>query len=924
LNPSQVVYEKPEQLHVHLYDTAKNQYQLPSGLVFDRPSDDVNQEGMSTADESHFEFHYSQDQRPWAFWVVRKSDGAVIFDTRAENIPNYDYPLRSTETKRNTTAMPSHPLIFENQYLQLSSALPKDANVYGLGEYISGGYRRNPNATLQPFMTLDQGDPVDSNMYGYHPVYMEARQTGSELKSHAVYYQNTAPLDVILREGLIQYRAIGGTLDFRFFSGDDSSNSTTTSAASTNSSDSTADLVNTPSNVISQYVNFIGLPTMIPRWSLGFHLCRWGYSSINETKEIVEEMRKADIPLETQWNDIDYMWQFRDWTTQPDNFSSTDFQAFTSYLSDRNQHYIPIVDAAVAVYPPNGTDTYYPYSTGEDLGVFITNAANGTVMKGSVWPGTAAFPSWTNEQTQDWWTESLRNFTQSVNVSGLWLDMNEMSSFCIGSCGSVGKLPDYTVPTSVSGWPEGYDNYTQGDDGNLTSSSSSSNSRRRMAELVNEAWMAPSGDEVDEDDHYVIPQYSYKNVSQRYLVVPPYSIHNGINYSDSPTVNNLNQKTAPMDSMMGNTSLYDLHNVWGTLEEITSFNALKELRPNERPFLVSRSTYPGAGKYTHHWLGDNYSLWSYAYRSLQGMLQFSLFGIPMVGPDVGGFNQNTDEELLNRWSAMGAMINPFYRNHNTISALSQEPFRFKSVANVTRLTHYKRNELLPYYYSVMARASQRGTPAIQTLWYQFPETFADTGATDSQVLFGPSLLVTPVLEPNVSAVKGYFPAAGGKWRNVFSYEALDVPVNKNVSIDAPLSTINAHLRAGHMLLTHAEAKYTTKESADGPFGLLINLNNQSSAAGDFYLDDGVTPSPNPWSDLTVVAKNGTLSGSISGNYTVPQNLSSVVIMNVGSKPKNVTFADTQVQTFKYDSSRQLLNITSLNADLNQAWELKWE
>lgn len=73
---------------------------------------------------------------------------------------------------------------------------------------------------------------------------------------------------------LVQYRMIGGTLDFYFFSGP------------------------TPQAVIQQYGELIGLPTWQPAFGFGFHLCRWGYLTVNETKEQVVRMREANIPLE--------------------------------------------------------------------------------------------------------------------------------------------------------------------------------------------------------------------------------------------------------------------------------------------------------------------------------------------------------------------------------------------------------------------------------------------------------------------------------------------------------------------------------------------------------------------------------------------------------------------------------------------------
>lgn len=68
-----------------------------------------------------------------------------------------------------------------------------------------------------------------------------------------------------------------------------------------------------------------------------------------------------------------------------------------------------------------------------DRDVFIKNP-NGTEYVGQVWPGYTVFPDWFANNTQRYWTEALRNWSNSgVEFSGIWLDMNEASSFCDGS-----------------------------------------------------------------------------------------------------------------------------------------------------------------------------------------------------------------------------------------------------------------------------------------------------------------------------------------------------------------------------------------------------------------------------------------------------------------------------------------------------------
>ncbi len=107
---------------------------------------------------------------------------------------------------------------------------------------------------------------------------------------------------------LIQYRLVGGTLDMYFFSGP------------------------SPHSVVEQYGALVGLPTWQPLWGFGFHLCRWGYSTVNATKASAQAMRDAGIPLETMWNDIDVYHAYRDFTTDPVSFPADEMKAFIEEL----------------------------------------------------------------------------------------------------------------------------------------------------------------------------------------------------------------------------------------------------------------------------------------------------------------------------------------------------------------------------------------------------------------------------------------------------------------------------------------------------------------------------------------------------------------------------------------------------------------
>lgn len=86
------------------------------------------------------------------------------------------------------------------------------------------------------------------------------------------------------------------------------------------------------------------------------------------------------------------MFQYRDFTNDPNTFGYAEGAAFLDKLHANNQHYVTIVDAAVYIPDPtNATDAYAPYTVGHALDTFLKNP-DGTEYIGEVWPGYTVFP----------------------------------------------------------------------------------------------------------------------------------------------------------------------------------------------------------------------------------------------------------------------------------------------------------------------------------------------------------------------------------------------------------------------------------------------------------------------------------------------------------------------------------------------------
>lgn len=145
------------------------------------------------------------------------------------------------------------------------------------------------------------------------------------------------------------------------------------------------------------------------------------------------------------------------------------------------------------------------------------------------------------------------------------------------------------------------------------------------------------------------------------------------------------------------------------------------------------------------------------------------------------------------------------------------------------------------------------------------------------------------------------------------------------TLDAPLGHINVHIRDGAAILLHGKPAYTTTETREGPYALLVTLDKGGHASGSAYVDDGESVPPTPSSTITFKASGGSLSISRVGVFRVAQKLETVTVLGVEKKPVGVSVNGKRVpqNEWKFEEGLGRLVVEGLGLDLNGVAKLTW-
>jgi alpha-glucosidase len=277
------------------------------------------------------------------------------------------------------------------------------------------------------------------------------------------------------------------------------------------------------------------------------------------------------------------------------------------------------------------------------------------------------------------------------------------------------------------------------------------------------------------------------------------------------------------------------HNAYGLEMARATYEGLARLRPEQRPFVLTRAGSAGIQRYAAVWTGDNHSWWAHLRLAVRMCLGLGLCGVPFAGADVGGFWEDATGELLVRFTQLGAAL-PFFRNHSALGTHDQEPWAFgQPYEALCRQAIELRYRLLPYLYSAFEQAAAHGAPIARALAYAFPEDDAAV-VVDDQFLLGDALLVAPILDEDAQGRAVYFPT--GTWVDVETGERRTGPARAEVA--APLDVLPLFAREGAIVPLGPVMQYVGERPTD-PVTLACYLGAPGSrAAGVLYEDDGQT------------------------------------------------------------------------------------
>ncbi len=390
------------------------------------------------------------------------------------------------------------------------------------------------------------------------------------------------------------------------------------------------------------------------------------------------------------------------------------------------------------------------------------------------------------------------------------------------------------------------------------------------------------------------------------------------NDMNEPAVFRYPQKTMPLDvvhRLDDGTSLDHraVHNIFGMENARATYEGLRKLQGDERPFVLTRAVYAGTQRYAATWTGDNLATWNHLSMSTPTLLSMGFSGYPLVGDDIGGFGSSPPADLLTRWYEVGA-FNPIYRNHAAKSTAGHEPWVNGPEQEAIRRKYIElRYKLLPYIYTTTEEATRTGMPLMRPVFLEYPNVESFYG-DDRDFLFGPDLFVAPVVTETTDAEDVVLPP--GEW---YDFWTLEKHTDKDhISLHPRMNEVPLYVRAGAIVPLQPLVQYTG-EKPDGPLELRVylpSIPSTNDCRGALYQDDGHTFAYQRGEVLRVNYSCQVSANSVTVTSTIVKNAfkpwwqsAKMKLYGVAMAPKEVRIGAQIDKEWRYESQTQTVTLT---------------
>lgn len=249
-----------------------------------------------------------------------------------------------------------------------------------------------------------------------------------------------------------------------------------------------------------------------------------------------------------------------------------------------------------------------------------------------------------------------------------------------------------------------------------------------------------------------------------------------------------------------------VHNLYGFNMTRAASESFKELAPDKDILMFSRASYIGMHRYGGIWTGDNHAWWSHILLSLKMLPSLNMCGFMYVGSDIGGFNDNTTEELMMRWMGLAVFV-PLMRNHAAAGTRYQELYRFTDTDTFKNIVTM-RYALIPYLWEAYRRAVEQDTLMYRPLGFEHPEDKVAV-ATEDQLYVGEDIMICPVYTQNAVGRYVYLPEPMTmvRMKSADEYE-LEKYEAGHYFVEIPAQEIVFFIRDGHRIPLYKSAEYT--------------------------------------------------------------------------------------------------------------------